>query len=139
MSNMVPLRTMTIYQTDDGRRIETFKKCAEVDPVIRPGQDKDKDKEFATEETIFVGVVHIMTNVGPKEVKFQIHDVDNINDALKRYYEMSDDAVKKLAEKLEEAQRDTDNQIITAPASVLDELDELDEDSPTSNSGIIIP
>ncbi len=135
---VVPMRTMEVYQADDGRRIEVFKKKGTI-PFIKRTQDEDDGiPEFSDLEHIFIGVVHVYTNYGPKEIKFQIPNAVTIKDAFTQYYGLADEAIADLERKIKEAQTQaqdqTQNKIVTAPAGVIDTFNQPDEDG-----GIIMP
>ena len=121
MAETVPMREMKVYQTDDGRRIEVFSLRGSVETL--PDADK-ASKEFSKQENIYIGVAHIMTEIGPKEIKFEMTDINTVEEAFGKYHETASQAVEEMKERWEEQQREEESQIITAPASALDALDE---------------
>jgi hypothetical protein len=130
----VPLKEMTVYQADDGRRIEVFKL---VDTVSWDTRDPNTNEtpEFSDSEYVYIGVLHIYTNEGTREIKFQISDVDNIQQAFDKYYNLAEQTLQKIREQIQKAQAENDR-IVKAPANVLQELDDSGGDS---DGGIVIP
>lgn len=126
---VVPLRKMEVYQADDGRRVEVFTK-QDVIPYLKRQEQDDDSPEFSDVPNIYIGIVHVMTNFGPKEIKFQIPDVTCVKDAFAKYYALADDAVHDLEKKIEEAQRESHSKIITAPAGALDAIETEDDNGP---------
>jgi len=119
---VVPLRKMEVYQADDGRRVEVFNKIDTV-PYLKRQEQDDDTPEFSDLSAVYIGVVHVMTNHGPKEIKFQIPHATSIVDAFSQYYTLADEAISDLEKKIEEAHRKSQSQVITAPASVLNDIE----------------
>jgi len=124
MAEIVPVRELKVYQTDDGRRVEVFSSCGSVDAM----QNTEKaSREFSKQDNIYIGVVHIMTEDGPKEIKFEISDISTIEEAFGKYHEMAGKSIKEMEERWNEQQKEEENQIITAPADALRSIDESQE------------
>jgi len=123
---MVPVRELSVFQTDDGRRLEVFTKTSEVKYVSRPHPEEQSGEEipqFDPSEKIFVGVAQIGTQFGLKEIKFEIPAKD-ADEALSKYYEFAEAAAEELHRKIMEARAEREaaesQQIITVPADALD-------------------
>jgi hypothetical protein len=114
----VPVRKVEVFQTDDGRKVEVYTKISET--ASMKGSEKT---EVSKENVIYAGVVHVGTPIGPKEIKFEIEGAKTLEEALNKYYDFANDAAKKLMEKFEEARKEAENQIVTAPAGALNEID----------------
>lgn len=125
---LIPLRQLTVYQLDDGRRIEEFRKVGVVEETI--DETKQQVPTFTDLSSIFVGVVHVQTPLGPKEVKFEIDGAANINDAFGRYIEMAHAAIKTLQERINQQAR----QVQAAPAGALQALERAQQ----QNGGLIV-
>jgi hypothetical protein len=113
--DMVPFREMKTFQTDDGRRIEVFYKMGEVSKMK---SEEDTDIEFI-EEPVYIGVVHIMTDVGPKEIKFEIGDATSVEDAFEKYQIWAEKSIEEIKARFNEAR----SRIIQAPADALNMID----------------
>ena len=119
MIQNVPLRRIDTYRTDDGRFVEQFTKVNDIPFVKAPNDIDPGDVKFSPEESIFIGVVQIMTRVGPKDLKFEI-DADTIEQAFTKYHEYATRAYEELQTQAEaEAHKE---HIIQAPANALDQL-----------------
>ena len=107
MENQVPLRKMEVYQTDDGRRIEAYTYVKDVE-LVKDSADTNGVAEtgnFSKEPFVFVGVVHVGTPVGPKEIKFEITDAKTVEEAFGKYYDFAQNAAESLMKRIEDAQR----------------------------------
>ena len=123
MTETVPVREVKVYQTDDGRRIEVFSLCGSVKYIHHEGEEIP-NKGFSKEDTIYIGTVHIMTEVGPREIKFEINGVKSKEEAFDRYHEIATLAVEEMKQRWEEHKKEMESQIITAPADALDAIDD---------------
>jgi len=115
----VPMRKQEVYQTDDGRKIEVFSICGSVELV----NDNDEIHEFSN-DTIYVGVVHIATEAGPTEIKFEIPRVNSIEEAFDSYQETATLAIEEMQRRREEMKKQYESQIVTAPKEALQALDQ---------------
>ncbi len=122
----VPVRKVEVYQADDGRRIECFEKNFSVPFQLPPNKNNDDIPVFSDEERLFIGVAYILTNMGQKDLKFEIPDVKTIEEAFSKYYFYSERAYKELETKIQEAQQNSKNTIIKAPASMLNDIENID-------------
>ena len=107
MENKVPLRKMEIYQTDDGRRIEAYSHVKDIE-LVKDSADTEgvaTTEGFSKEPFVFVGVVHVGTPVGPKEIKFEITNAKTIEEAFLKYYDFAQEAAESLMKRIEDAQR----------------------------------
>ena len=118
----VPMRKLDVYQTDDGRRIEMFSICGSVN-LDTANDDENEGQEFS-DKTIYVGVVHIPSPSGPQEIKFEIPDVNTPEEAFGKYYEVASLAVEEIKKRWKQRQEEAENQIVTAPAGVLKDLED---------------
>jgi uncharacterized protein Yka (UPF0111/DUF47 family) len=124
----IPLRQITVYQLDDGRRIEEFRKIGAIEEQI--DETKEQVPQFTDLSSIYVGVVHVQTPIGPKEIKFEIDNVANINEAFSRYIELAHEAIKSLQDRLKQQAR----QIQTAPAGAIQALERAQQ-----QGGLVVP
>lgn len=112
MEKKVPLREVKLYQSDDGRRIECFEKVKDINYVKNPHGIEEGIEELINKNIkAFVGVVHLGTPVGPKEIKFEIPGVTTTEEAFDKFYEFADIAAKEVVQKIEEYQRELENKI----------------------------
>lgn len=123
----VPIRVQNIYQTDDGMRIESWKK---IDNIT-----KDKPAEFSEFEhdnktEVFVGVMNAMTPMGPREFKFEI-PAENLKEAFSKYVQSGKSAMEALQKEMRQKQSE---QIEIASPDALEAIDKMRE-----KSGLIIP
>ena len=112
MADTVPMRKLDVYQTDDGRRVEVFSICGSV-ALDTANDDEDSGQNFS-DKTIYVGVVHIPTPDGPQEIKFEIPDVEAIEEAFDKYYDVASVAVEEIKKRWKQRQEEMENQIVTA-------------------------
>lgn len=119
----VPVRKMSVYQTDDGRRIEAFEKVSTV-PFDTRSEEDDAINNFEQKTTIYVGAVPIMTSKGPREIKFEIENANTIEEAFAGFFP----AAEKTMESLNAQQKAMEEQmqeprIVPAPAQALKDLE----------------
>ena len=143
---MVPMRKMSVYQTDDGRRIEAFDKVSDVKFDTR-SDETDENSTFEQKPTVYVGSVPVMTNKGPREIKFEINDftvdgvtkdVTTVEEAFAGFFASADKTMEELNKKQQEMQEQMrEPRIIAAPAQALQDLDNM-EDEEESPRRIII-
>ena len=93
----VPIRKLSSYQSDDGRKIEEWTKTGIVKDQVEDKVDFEENKE----EIVYVGVLHIFTPQGPKEIKFQM-PVKTIQEGFERYVEFGSLAMKEIEAKINE-------------------------------------
>jgi len=127
MTDQVPMRRLDVYRTDDGRCIEHFVKVRDIPCKQPPGQENlDKDAEFSTETDLFIGVAQVMTNAGPKDLKFEV-PAESIEHAFEKFHEFAIVAFEELRERHEQMikeQEQAQNQgIVVPPAGALQEID----------------
>jgi len=99
----VPIRKLNSYLSDDGRRIEEWTKVSVVKEQV---EEKDAaNMDFAKDEVVYVGVVHIFVpNGGPKEIKFQM-PVKTVQEGFEKYVEFANLAMKEIEAKINEANK----------------------------------
>jgi len=124
MTDTVPMREMKVYQTDDGRRIEMFSLCGSIEHELNA---EKPSSEFSERENIYIGVAHIMTEVGPKEIKFEIQNVNSIKEAFGNYYEIANKAVEEMKARWAKQEDEEENRIITVPADALDSIEQQED------------
>ena len=117
----VPMRKLDVYQTDDGRRIEVFPIVGSVG--IDTANDEEASVKEFSDQTIYVGVVHVPSPSGPQEIKFEIPGINSAEEAFDKYYEFASMAVEEIRKRMQQRQDEQDNQIITAPAGALQSLE----------------
>jgi len=113
---------METFLADDGRKLEIFTKQGETEAIegqTVPQKTKEEDANI-----IFVGVASVMTEEGPREIKFQIKEVATVEEAFNAYHDCANKTVQELKEKIQQQQMQQDNKIVTAGAGALDALDE---------------
>jgi hypothetical protein len=115
----VPMREMKVYQTDDGRRVEVFEK---IDVVkYDPGDSEEAERSFSPDKQLFIGAVHVMTQQGPKEIKFSIEATD-IKNAFDKFHTAANAAVAELERRFKKAMEEERSHIQTVPAGALNLL-----------------
>lgn len=133
----VPLRQMEVWQTDDGRRIEVFKKTGDVKYVHREDLgDSGKVPSFNAPDSLFVGVAQIGTPQGMKEIKFEINAA-SVEDAFDNYHDNAMVAVEELRKQILQARDEYQKTIVTANENDLNAIDEASKEHGAGN--IIIP
>ena len=129
----VAIREMQVHQTDDGRRIETYTINGTTKCIVPPNADpKDLNMDFDESEVVYIGAIHLMSQTGPREIKFSILEVESLEEAFEKYYEYADKAVEEIKRR---AQQEQGQQIIQAPADALNAIDAMAQES---EGGIII-
>jgi|19_taG_2_1085344.scaffolds.fasta_scaffold04450_8 hypothetical protein len=103
----IPRRQLEIQQTDDGRRIEWWKKVGEIEDSI----EDNEEIETAHGEDMFVGVIHIFTAAGPKEIKFEI-PAEDIDAAFGGFKECAKTTMEDLQKQMQQAEQEHANQLI---------------------------
>lgn len=131
---------MTVYQTDDGRRIEMFEEVSRVEYDARAASDEDQaEPEFSDKPVFFAGVVPIMTNQGPKEIKFEIPDVKTIDEAFGQFFDRADKVMEELQSREREMREKANSpKIVAASTQTLQALDEAFEGDEERPGKIII-
>ena len=115
--------------SDDGRRIEVLKKVSEVVFVEPPHAPNDPtpdhpDKTLLTTHEIYYGIMGIMIpDVGPKEIKFEISGVENLDEAFAKHRDVATNIAKEI-KKQWQSRRD---QLVTAGPDALHALDRMRE------------
>lgn len=118
----VPMRKMTVYQTDDGRRIEAFEKVSEIPFDTR--SEEENDGSFEQRDTIYVGTVPIMTNKGPREIKFEIENSNTVEEAFAGFFAAAEKTMEVLNAQQKEMEEQTrEPRIVSAPAQALKDLE----------------
>lgn len=118
--NLVPYRQMTVYQSDDGRKIEVFSKKGTIQYQER---DNVKKPEFDLNLVdIYVGVAQIITEYGIKEVRFHI-EADNLEDAFNKHYKEAMLAHEEVQRQIEEHKKKQMESIVTASEEDLKRMD----------------
>lgn len=106
----IPKRKLEIVQTDDGRRIEHWIKVGEIEDSF----EDDQELEFLENEMqdeMFVGVIHLLSPMGPKEIKFEI-PADNVDDAFGKYKEYAQITFADLRKQAEEQAKAAEQEAI---------------------------
>lgn len=121
--NIVPVREMKVYQSDDGRRIEQWSTVDKIEQI----QEREFDEDQSTDkDELFVGVVNIMTSQGTKEIKFEI-PTDTLEEAFDQYVELANQSLEELKKRVQEQTQQHAGEdgggIVTAPASALNSID----------------
>lgn len=123
----VPIREVTLYQSDDGRRVEVYKKLSEVKTEF---DDKLKDQlQTVNKDIVYMGILEIeFDDGGVQDMKFEI-ETDSLEDAFIQFNEIAPTIVQKTHEALKKR--------------LEEEAKERGEDTPpgltTTESGIILP
>ena len=129
MSKNVAIRRMDVYQTDDARRIEVWKKVSNTnfDPLSNGELEEDSNDEGPEEEEIFIGVIQLeFSGLGLKEVRFKIDGANSIESAFENFTERAKEVAEEAENKFEQfiAEKQQQQQrIIPASASALRQLD----------------
>tara|TARA_Y100000310_G_C20679887_1_gene815302 strand:- start:1980 stop:2348 length:369 start_codon:yes stop_codon:yes gene_type:complete len=115
----IPRRKQEIHQSDDGRRIEQWIKDGEIEDTLEDGEEL----EVAHDGDMFVGVLHLFTAAGPKEIKFEIPAKD-VDEAFGNFKECAKKTMEDLQKQMEQAQQEQANQIIVpgGPAEAANQL-----------------
>lgn len=133
----VPLRSMKIYQSDDGRRIEVFEKFKDIKYYHRPSEVGNTEiPDFNADNVIFVGCAQIGTPMGFKDIKFEIV-ASSLEEAFEKYHENAMAAADSLREQIEELKEKQQSSIKLASESDLNAIDEIARKS--EEGSIIIP
>lgn len=135
----IPVRELKVFQTDNGMRVERWSKVSEVKKQAEEGEESD----YRTETDLFVGVVQILTNQGPKELKYEIK-ASSIDEAFKNYVPFARAAIETHQKQMQEfirqqqlQEEEQENQIVTAPAEALRAIDKIQKQR--SEGGLLIP
>jgi len=123
METTVPYRRREEFMSESGARIEVWSKCGEVTMEVGEDYDPKSNEEDLSSEKLFYGVMMVMTGQGPKEIKFFIPDVTELEDTMKAYPAAVTEVVEQLEQQRIEAMKQQENKIIQAPAAILDEID----------------
>ena len=135
--DIVPLREMKIWQSDDGRRIEVFSKKKEVKYIHRPQEVNEGEvPEFNAQDVIYVGCAQIGTPVGFKEIKFEIV-AESLEEAFEKYHEYATAAADSLRKQIEELREKQQSSIVPASSVDLEAIDAIARQS--EDRSIIIP
>jgi len=135
MKKEVSYREKKEYMTESGQHIEEWRKIGTVE--VEAGDD-----DFGVEEdVIYYGAATISvtkpqmvpTEQGlkmaavqePKEIKFSIPGAKNVEEALQMFNDAAEDMLRQLHQAQEDAQRQQQSQIVTAPEAALGELDRM--------------
>lgn len=86
-----------VYQSLDGMRIKHLAKAGEVESDRVPEEDLKDQKD-----NMFVGILQILTQVGPRELDFEIESVNNVDEAFSKYPEVAKKVVEDFMKKLNE-------------------------------------
>ena len=137
---MVPIRQLEVYQLDDGRRIEVFRRCGEVPFITRKDEEKPAEPpNFSnSEEKIYIGVLYVMMQTGSTgEIKFPIQGVTSLEEAFNKWHDVAEQAAQQYTKDKQERLDKLQNQIVTASPEALQQIDNASglEDGP----GVIIP
>lgn len=114
----IPTRRLEIHQTDDGRRIEWWIKDGEIEEQF---SEDEETPNIETGDNLFVGIIHLFTPAGPKEIKFEI-EAETIDEAFRNYKETANKTIEDLHKQMEAAQQreqqEEANKIIVPNAAI---------------------
>jgi hypothetical protein len=113
MKVIIPIRKVTVFQAEDGRKVEEHKKTYEITEEV-----EGVEGEISEEETVFLGAAHIQTPMGTQEIKFPI-EAKSVPEAFEKYME-------ELEKNMEEAK----STIVRASEN---DLMMLDDNAPSGN------
>lgn len=98
----IPVRTLKIYQTDDGRKIEEWTKTGQVS---FPTNDVKDGYPEINQEIIYIGVATVVVNTenGPisREIKYEI-PASSYQDALLKYSEYARKTIESYKKMMDE-------------------------------------
>ena len=101
----IPIRSVSTYMTDDGRKVDLIKKIDSIkDSLEINKEDKDPILPKLPDE-FYVGVAIVVDDSGPVELKFLL-DAQNINEAFKKYTTEAGKAAKNYALKKKQVQEE---------------------------------
>lgn len=109
--NNVTYRETKLFQSDDGRKIEQYKKVGKVkffNKELKSGKIEEQDfpiDQEITNEILYVGMVQISTPIGVKEIKFEIKNSSTIEQAFNNFYTYAEDSVKLVKQQISEQQK----------------------------------
>jgi hypothetical protein len=132
----IAIRQMETYQTDDARRIESWKRVAFTD--FNPTGESSPEQEAMIAEMnevefLFIGVVSVSVSesVPPREIRFRIK-ANNLTEAFSRYNELAQKAAEEYERQFMEFIKSQQNKIVTASS-----VPPIDDEDPGSK--LIIP
>jgi DNA repair exonuclease SbcCD nuclease subunit len=126
---MSPYREKKVFQTDDGRIIEQFEKVGEIEMDLAPemGDIDESEVEFDDYKVIFLGVTTLVDPTqGAREFRFKIES-PSLEDAFAKYYEARDAAFEELKAQMKQQMEESQNRIVEAPASALQDVDKQND------------
>jgi hypothetical protein len=142
-TKLVNYRESTMYMSEDGRKIEGWKKIGQIPIHVDEGTDEN-DFESSQEELLFYGFVIApvyglgegpqgpqLVQAGIKEFRFPIVGATTLEEAFEKYPESRQTLLDEMNKHREEAQAELDSQIVTAGEGVLNQIDKA--------SGIVTP
>lgn len=138
MKKKVSYRKKTEYMAESGQHIEEWKRAGEAEINIE-GKYPAFDDEvlYYGSATIQVGKPQMVPDgqggiqmamiPEPKEIKFSIPGAKTVEEALQMFDEAVQDTLKQLEEAHEEARKQAQSHIITAPGTALQEIDNMNK------------
>jgi len=135
MKKSVIFRKKEEFMAESGERVEVWVKHGRVEMEVNPEAEQNEDIEL---ERMFQGSILIMTEIGPKEIKFSIPNVDTVEEAFKAFPVAVEEVIEELERQREEAIRKAQSQIIQAPADAMNQLNRLQQ-TQKGNPKIHIP
>tara|TARA_Y100000310_G_scaffold345437_1_gene465019 strand:- start:371 stop:748 length:378 start_codon:yes stop_codon:yes gene_type:complete len=97
----VPIRKVETVQTDDGRKIEIYRKIGEVETEFKDDENTEEQMNFPEDEVIYMGVLQIQFINGNREISFPIEDVHTVEEACVQFNNLAPDFIKNLYAKME--------------------------------------
>ena len=135
MDKLVNYRESTMYMSEDGRKIEGWKKVGQIPLYLDEGVNEE-DFESSQEELLFYGFVVApvygisdgpqgpqLVQAGIKEFRFTIVGATTIEEAFEKYPEARQILLDEMQKHREEAEEQLGSQIVTAGEAVLNQLD----------------
>lgn len=137
----IAYRSIETHMADDGRKVEVFKKVGEI--PFDKGEHSDApdsvDESLVNTETIYIGITNIAfpsqtpdgrVQLVPREIKFEISNVDSLEQAFAQYHS----EVANIMKKIEQDMQDSQSNIVQASADTLNAIDSGDQ----SNGNIVL-
>jgi len=137
MSEDVSIRELFTYQTDDARRIEEWRKIGSTTYTPDDDEEKESVESVLNIDNLFIGVVQIMLpQIGPKEVRFRI-EATTLKEAFDKYGDLAKDVEEEMEKQFNNYIRNANQQILRAPADIMDQLNNPSELNNTGQGSII--